>query len=176
MAPVKGTNPTAGSEPLAGSTVGQRIRSAYLRAGFNRSSFARAIDKSYGTVIAWENGKSFPRRTSLELIAEVTGFPYEAFISGPSPSQSAAAEHALNSFIADTPAGKMATPEEIAQMRRMHFGSKTPTAKTYEYLLIALREALDPDDAMRAAEYTASVAERKQKPRKKLAKKPPQHH
>lgn len=60
--------------PLQGSTVGERIKAAYLRAGLKRAAFARMVDVSYPTVENWEHGRTKPQADNLQRIADVTGF------------------------------------------------------------------------------------------------------
>mgnify|MGYP007071640206 CR=1 FL=1 len=59
--------------PLVGATLGQRIKSAYILAGFNRSTFRNALGVAYTTIIGWESGENHPTTENLLAIADVTG-------------------------------------------------------------------------------------------------------
>lgn len=70
---------------LEGRTVGERIRSAYILAGYNRSSFARRIDVHNTTIFSWEKGQKQISDANLEAVASATGYS-ENELRGREPS------------------------------------------------------------------------------------------
>lgn len=138
------------SEP----TIGRRIRSVYLRKGYNRNTFAKALDVHYTTLDAWERGTQIPRRENVALAAELLGVP-EAELYGyvePMPEYAAYKEWAAS------PEGQFAKPE-IKTYMAMQRWPKEPTALTYHYMFHALLAQVSPENAARAAETTEQARE-----------------
>lgn len=63
-------------------TPERRLWAAYLRAGFNRASFARAIDMAYHTVDAWDRGAATPDLHHFARAAHVVGYTMDELYFG----------------------------------------------------------------------------------------------
>jgi transcriptional regulator with XRE-family HTH domain len=133
-------------------TIGQRIRAAYLRRGYNRSTFARAIDVHYTNVSAWETGKQRPSATNARLISNILDVP-EAELYG--YTEAVPDYPAFHEWMA-SPESREATPEQVAALQRQRWPHK-PTVLTYHYMFQALRAQLPPDKAAKAAETTQAA-------------------
>lgn len=71
------------ADPLSEPTVQRRLWAAYLRAGFTRGSFARALDVRYATVDSWDTGASMPSDLVVfARAAELVGFSTDELIYG----------------------------------------------------------------------------------------------
>jgi transcriptional regulator with XRE-family HTH domain len=70
------------SDPLAETSVQRRIWAAYLRGGYTRWSFARALGVSYSTVDAWDTGASMPSVDLLRSASELLGVPINQLFYG----------------------------------------------------------------------------------------------
>jgi transcriptional regulator with XRE-family HTH domain len=75
--------------PLTGSTLGDRIREAYVAEGMTRQDFARAGKFDYSAVMDWEKNalKRGMRTDTLERIAAVVGRPVSDFNGAPPDSE-----------------------------------------------------------------------------------------
>lgn len=67
------TQPPSTDDPLREPTIGRRIRAAYLQAGFNRRTWAAALDMSYQGVDLIDSGKSVPQLPTLIRMQELIG-------------------------------------------------------------------------------------------------------
>jgi transcriptional regulator with XRE-family HTH domain len=147
-------------------TTGQRIRDAYLRAGYNRSQFARALDVHYTTVIAWENSTQAPKDENIRLVADLLGVP-EAEIRGyqdPLKAYPAYAEWLRG------PEAAHATPEQRQALAMQQWPEGyEPSVLVYHYMYQALNALQSPEQAAEAARHTDEV----RKEAEKAGGKPP---
>lgn len=130
------------SPMTAGSTLGQRIRAAYIGAGLNRSQFSRMMDVHYTTVISWEKDKTRPRADSLRMIAEITNTPVAALLDG-QPTR-AASTPALAAFL-KTPQGRSVSDDELRMLQSMRAYGGRFTELTYQTMLMAIRQSMEPE-------------------------------
>ena len=144
------TNPSlATMTPEKELNVGLRIRAAYLRRGYNRTTFAKALDIHYTTVDSWERGKQEPSRENVALAAEILRVPESELYgyTGPVP------EYAAYRAWLETPEGQHASPEARATLEAQRW-PKEPSLMTYHYMYQALLAQLTPEQAAKAAETT----------------------
>lgn len=149
--------------PLQGATLGQRIRAAYLRAGMNRSTFARALDVHYTSVFGWEKDENAPNTANLERIAEVTGRALEELLGRDSRvvREPGIAYPALAEFIAlRTAQGKPLAPGRLNEISGYRWKSGKPTVQSYAFLDAALDSVLPPEVARAQAEVTNAATQR----------------
>lgn len=149
--------------------VGERIREAYLKAGYNRNRFARLIDVNYTTIYNWEKGVRLPSATSLEAIAAATGTSATSLLTGdpeavsqsahhsPQPGYLKAAEKAWSEFLKGNPTiVALFTQDELEEIKGIRFRAGAPASPSF-YLHVAmamldhrsgrdLLEALDAND------------------------------
>lgn len=70
------------TDPLAHATVQRRLWSAYLRAGYNRSTFADALGVRMQTIWQWDTEKSVPTLQLFQRAAELVGFSLDQLAYG----------------------------------------------------------------------------------------------
>jgi DNA-binding XRE family transcriptional regulator len=70
------------SDPLAEHTVNRRMWAAYLRAGYNRNTFAPELGITYQGLHLLDVGKSTPKLSTLCRVSELTGFTLDQLVYG----------------------------------------------------------------------------------------------
>jgi transcriptional regulator with XRE-family HTH domain len=69
-------------DPLLEPTLNRRLWAAYLRAGYTRASFARAMDVGYNLVQAWDTGRSGIGLPHLMRAQEIVGYTLDELCYG----------------------------------------------------------------------------------------------
>jgi DNA-binding XRE family transcriptional regulator len=150
------TSMTGGTGGIDWMAVGRRIRAAYVRAGYNRTSFAKVIDVHPTAIIAWEKGKPI-KPENLEIVADMTGTTAQELMFGASSaSRTQPAKHhkAWDDFLAIADV----TDEERAALEGYEW-PREPSITSYMLMRQALREQLSPEAAGRAAQSTERARE-----------------
>lgn len=87
--PKKDAKALAGTPLPAKKTLGERVRAAYVRAGYNRSEMARLLDRSLPTIKSWElagtgdpEGVQDIKQSDLRAIADLCGVTVEWLATG----------------------------------------------------------------------------------------------
>ena len=70
------------ADPLSEPTVGRRLWAAYLKAGYNRNQFAKALGKAYTTIDKWDTGVSTPTLGNLTAAAKLVDYSVEELVHG----------------------------------------------------------------------------------------------
>lgn len=68
------------TQPATMSTLGQRLKTARVAAGYTVASLARELDVDQRTVAGWQSGRSTPTVERLLEIARVLGQPPSYFL------------------------------------------------------------------------------------------------
>ncbi len=68
--------------PLEEPTLNRRLWAAYLRAGFDRASFARAMGVGYNLVQNWDGGKNVITLVHLMRASEIVGYTLDELVYG----------------------------------------------------------------------------------------------
>lgn len=123
-------------------TVGERIRAAYIAAGYNRHTFALAMGSAYTTVNAWEKQDTAPSDDLLRRASELTGVPPSVLRGETAPVDEAQYE-AWRAFL-ETEKGRSMSDGERFALSTMRFdaSAKSPeraSVERYIALLTALR-------------------------------------
>ncbi len=123
-------------------TIGERIRAAYLAAGFNRHSFVQEMGVAYTTVNAWEKQDAAPADDLLRRASEITGVPPSVLRGEAAPVDEA--QYAAWREFLNTDAGKSMSDGERFALSTMRFdsASKSPeraSVERYRALLVAMR-------------------------------------
>jgi transcriptional regulator with XRE-family HTH domain len=69
-------------DPLAETTPQRRVWAAYLKAGYSRARFARALGVSYQTVDQWDTEQSSMSAKHLAKVADVLGISMDELWRG----------------------------------------------------------------------------------------------
>jgi transcriptional regulator with XRE-family HTH domain len=136
------------------ATIGQRIRAAYLRRGYNRTSFSKAIDVHYTNVAAWERGDQQPSRANVSLSAEILGVPEAELYGYTAPTR----EYPAFEEWLRTSEGEYA-PEDLRTIMGAQRWLREPTVLNYHYLYHALTYGVSPEHAVEASEATRKERE-----------------
>jgi transcriptional regulator with XRE-family HTH domain len=136
------------------ATIGQRIRAAYLRRGYNRTSFSKAIDVHYTNIAAWERGDQQPSRANVSLAAEILNIPEAELYGYTEPTKSYAA---FDEWL-ETGEGQHA-PEDIRSIMASQRWAREPTVLNFHYLYHALTYGLPASRAVEASEATRAERE-----------------
>lgn len=81
MAPPKRPQPNI-DDPLSEDTPQRRVWAAYLRAGYTRATFARAVGIRYHTLDAWDTGRSMPDLENFAIAARLVGYTADELLFG----------------------------------------------------------------------------------------------
>jgi transcriptional regulator with XRE-family HTH domain len=92
MAPPKTRPEPNRSDPLSEPTMRRRLWAAYLRAGFNRAQFARALGVRYATVQGWDNETATPDLETFARAAKLVEFTLDELMYGPSRAKASRLE------------------------------------------------------------------------------------
>lgn len=84
------------ADPLAHATVQRRLWAAYLRRGYNRSTFAAALGVRMQTVWQWDTEKSIPTLELFKRACELVGYTMDELAHGHVRSEPRAAEPDLS--------------------------------------------------------------------------------
>lgn len=132
------------SEPTIADaqTVGERIRAAYIAAGFNRHTFAQAMGTAYTTINAWEKQDAAPGDDLLRKASELTKVPPSVLRGEAAPVDEAQYE-AWRAFL-ETDAGRSMSDGERFALSTMRFDSKgkspeRASIERYTAILVAMR-------------------------------------
>lgn len=123
-------------EELVGGTVGERIRGAYMRAGMNRSQFARLLDVAYTTVNDWEKKDRTPQANTLERIAEILHVSIDELMG--TTDQAPHTQAVLSEFLA-SPQAEGISDGERRTLESMRFYDMSPDLAMYAGVLSMLR-------------------------------------
>jgi hypothetical protein len=69
-------------DPLSEPTIGRRLWAAYLRAGYTRASFSRALGVSYPTVDKWDIDRSIIDTVNLMEASQLVGYTMDELCFG----------------------------------------------------------------------------------------------
>ena len=108
-------------------TVGDRLRKAREKAGYDQREFEAVSGISRATISAYELGKSTPRRAYLSIWASMTDTDLEWLLTGETtrPADGPDADSAESSTI--PPDGEAAAPPRKAATGGGSEGGATPT-------------------------------------------------
>ncbi|MDH5492944.1 MAG: helix-turn-helix domain-containing protein [Myxococcales bacterium] len=147
--------------PLQGSSLGDRIKAAYLRAGLRRSDFAKLVDVSYPTVMNWEKAKTSPNHDNLLRIAEVTGRSLEELVGEARLELETTSYPAFAEFL-KSELGRSMSADERETLASVRFRHGRPTVALYQSWLLGMRSGLT-DDQARESERVMTEAEARAK-------------
>lgn len=71
------------NDPLSEPTLNRRLWASYLRAGYNRSSFARALGMNQSLIYEWDTGKRAPTLANFIKACELAGASMDEIAHGP---------------------------------------------------------------------------------------------
>lgn len=129
MAPKHRAAPNV-ADPLSETTPGRRVHAAYLRAGFTRAEFQRALGVSYVTVDNWDKGGAI-RLENLLSAAEMLGYTMDELCYGHHPPGLARinavceAVRDMASKKTSAPTGDLPYPQEAGQVSPRNILTKT---------------------------------------------------
>lgn len=112
-------------DPLAEATPQRRLWGAYLRAGFTRADFARAVGVAYHTLDAWDTEAAMPDMLRFARAAELVGYTTDELIFGHGGmhAQRGVAEPVLTVESIRALLGQMSATPEQAQALAEHRAS-----------------------------------------------------
>jgi len=84
------------NDPLSEHTLQRRLWAAYLRAGFTRAEFSRALGVRYATCQAWDNGESIPDLMTFGRAAQLVGYSMDELAFGPANKRATRVEQELS--------------------------------------------------------------------------------
>jgi len=125
---------------LRGKTPGARIKEAYENAGYNRSTFQRAIGMAYSTILDWERDRYAPRYENLQLIEELTGHSPSEVMDEEGSTVTEPQYEAWRQFL-ETDEGRSMSRNERATLASIHFVGVKPSVGRYRAILFGLRGA-----------------------------------
>jgi transcriptional regulator with XRE-family HTH domain len=120
------------------TTVGQRIRAAYLAKGLNRSKLQRAIGAAYTTILAWERDEAVPGTEYLNALSVVLGVS-PSWILGEESPVTEPQYKAWALFLASVEGGGMNASERRTLGSLRFDDTIEPTPELYRALLLGLR-------------------------------------
>jgi len=123
------------------STVGQRIRAAYLHRGLNRSQLQRALGVAYTTILSWERDEAVPNTENLNGLSVLLGVT-TSWILGEPEGGAVVTEPQYRAWglFLQSAEGKGMSQEERETLGSMRFADKIePTPELYRALLLGLR-------------------------------------
>lgn len=109
--------PTA-ADPVSEPTINLRIWGLYLRAGYTRATFSRALGAGYQLVSAWDTGRAMPSLAYIAKIATLLSVSTDSIIFG--RAAHGAVDHALVVQTLDAIGATPATREAV----RLHMASE----------------------------------------------------
>jgi transcriptional regulator with XRE-family HTH domain len=136
------------------TNIGQRIRAAYLRRGYNRTSFSKAIDVHYTNIAAWERGDQQPSRANVSMVAEILAVPEAELYGYQPPTQ----EYAAYREWLETNEGQHA-PDDIREIMAAQRWAREPNVLNFHYLYHALTYGIPLGEAVEASETTRTERE-----------------
>jgi transcriptional regulator with XRE-family HTH domain len=89
-------------DPLAESTPQRRLWAAYLRRGYTRAQFARAIECTYNTLDAWDTEQRVPDLAKFARAAALVGYTVDELLhghNGPRGAQAALDDSAVRALL-----------------------------------------------------------------------------
>jgi transcriptional regulator with XRE-family HTH domain len=126
------------TEPTEPTTMGERVRSAYLARGMNRSQLQRALGLAYTTILAWEQDKSAPNAENLNALSVLLHVS-PSYLLGEDQHVTEPQYQAWREFLS-TDAGQQMTPAERRTLGSMRMDEGIePSVSLYRSLLVALR-------------------------------------
>lgn len=69
-------------DPLSEPTFNRRMWAAYLRAGYSRMTWAKAVATSYGNALDWDKGIRTPELGTAARMSELVGYTLDELIYG----------------------------------------------------------------------------------------------
>lgn len=69
-------------DPLSEPTFNRRVWGAYLRVGYTRSSWSRALGASYSNAFAWDKGTKTPTLPTAARMSELVGYTLDELLYG----------------------------------------------------------------------------------------------
>jgi transcriptional regulator with XRE-family HTH domain len=162
------TRPDPNTEdPLSEPTVGRRIHAAYLRAGYNRHTFAQAMGLTYPAVDQLDKGAAVPKLANLMKASELVGFTLDELVYGHHPPHARRMEpeltkDAIKSLLQELRADADAI-EALGEYERSGAGQYQTYTRSFvaafvERYGLARREGMDRKLAVDAAKVAAANA------------------
>jgi transcriptional regulator with XRE-family HTH domain len=129
------------SDPLSETSPQRRLWAAYLRRGFTRADFARALGVTYNTLDAWDTEARTPDLLKFDEAARLVGFTVDELLHGHGAARSGGAALALSDAAIRTALDqRRATPNECRALGEFRASPRGMFARiTESYLTAFLR-------------------------------------
>lgn len=155
-------------DPLSEPTLHRRIWAAYLAVGYNRATWADALDMSYKAVDLLDTGKNYPRLGTLMRMQELIGvFTLDELVYGRNPPRLNRTEAELSTDAIKALLHEMKASVDAIEALGQHVESPAGKFQRYtrSYVVafmdryqLARDEGLDRAAAIDAAKQTAANA------------------